>query len=234
MGTKEYRKPEWVTQMEEGKTKQQGNMEEMLYDSLDCINIRSLEDCSDVCSPCDDALYDFSTNDASERDSEHFRLFYECNSSDFGSYRINSSFHLLPPIEESSEPSSSRSSKSHIECYEYVKSSSCHDIPVASLFDDFSTSDYPQRCHTYPKRSKNVRNYEFTDNRTLYPLEPREIDPGAFFQLHTVDSQEELQEFLLLESQCMSTDGGIAAAFCDDDAGKFVMRGDGKIMPVGI
>jgi len=47
-------------------------------------------------------------------------------------------------------------------------------------------------------------------------MEPREIDPEMFFQLHTADSQDELQEFLLLESQCMSTDGGLHAAFVDE------------------
>lgn len=216
MGTKEYKKPEWVTQMEETKAKQQGSLEEMLYDSLDCINVRSTLDFSSEPPAHNNALFDFITNDTVEPEQNRI---YKYHSSDFGSYRINSSFHLLPPIEESSEPSSTGSSNTHIESY--VRSSSCHDIPDTPSFNDFPSTDYSQRCHTYPKRSKNVRiNYELTENRTLYPLEPREIDPGAFFQLHTVDSQEELQEFLLLESQCMSNDGGISAAFCDDDAGK--------------
>lgn len=222
MGTKEYRKPEWVTQMEEVKAKQEGSTEESLYDSLDCINMRSCVEYSEIFSPCDNnAFVEFSTNEAPER-SEHYRLGYEYGGAECSSYRINSSFHLLPPIEESSEPSSSSGSlKSHSE--NYIRSSSCHDIPDNANFDDLSSSDFTQRCHTYPKRSKNVRsNYEFSDNRTLYPLEPREIDPGAFFQLHTVDSQEELQEFLLLESQCMSNEDGLSAAFCDRDSGKFV------------
>ncbi|KAJ8977043.1 hypothetical protein NQ317_000715 [Molorchus minor] len=50
----------------------------------------------------------------------------------------------------------------------------------------------------------------------MYPLEPRELDPSAFFQLHTADSQEELQEFLLLESECMGDSNrgrGLASAF---------------------
>lgn len=66
-----------------------------------------------------------------------------------------------------------------------------------------------QKYHTYPmskipvsKRSINRKIENYTMDPRMFPLEPREIDLESFQQLHTVDSQEELQEFLLLESQC--------------------------------
>lgn len=40
------------------------------------------------------------------------------------------------------------------------------------------------------------------NNIKTHPLEPREIEIEKFQQLHMIGSQEELQEFLLLESQC--------------------------------
>ncbi|XP_043261540.1 uncharacterized protein LOC122402645 [Colletes gigas] len=68
--------------------------------------------------------------------------------------------------------------------------------------------DHARKYHTYPKSripvarwSKERRFGKLMDPK-MYPLEPREIDLEAFQQLHTADSQEELQEFLLLESQC--------------------------------
>ena len=69
--------------------------------------------------------------------------------------------------------------------------------------------DHARKYHTYPKSripiarwSKERRYGNLMMDPKMYPLEPREIDLDAFQQLHTADSQEELQEFLLLESQC--------------------------------
>lgn len=69
--------------------------------------------------------------------------------------------------------------------------------------------DHSRKYHTYPKSripvarwSKERRLGNLMMDPKMYPLEPREIDLEAFQQLHTADSQEELQEFLLLESQC--------------------------------
>lgn len=78
------------------------------------------------------------------------------------------------------------------------------------------TYDYRRKYHTYPKsripipkRSRERRFENYADPR-MFPLEPREINLESFQQLHTADSQEELQEFLLLESQC-SGNLGLAA-----------------------
>lgn len=71
------------------------------------------------------------------------------------------------------------------------------------------TYSYKRKYHTYPKsripvlksrKERRIENYPM--NPQMFPLEPREIDLEFFQQLHTADSQEELQEFLLLESQC--------------------------------
>lgn len=123
---------------------------------------------------------------------------------------MSSSFHYLPPIEESSEPSSGRDSKSNI-FDTLLKSFSYHDISNNDLYECLSDS-FQSRCHTFPKYSKTSlinKSYKSMETRTFYPLEPRELDPEAFYQLYTADSLEELQEFLLLESQCMLNDNGL-------------------------
>lgn len=162
-------------------------------------------------------MFDFRTNPSVTlsllSDSDNFRVFSDF--SEVGCYKMNASFQYLPPIEESSEPSSDSSSKSNYISTTFLKSSSCHNITNSDLYEALSDCS-DGRCQTFPKRSKiNSRNksYNLTENRTLYPLEPRELDPSMFCQLHSADSQEELQEFLLLESQCMSTEGGFSAAF---------------------
>lgn len=72
-----------------------------------------------------------------------------------------------------------------------------------------STFKHRRKYHTYPKSripvpkySKERRFENYPADPRMFPLEPREIDLESFQQLHTADSQEELQEFLLLESQC--------------------------------
>lgn len=68
-----------------------------------------------------------------------------------------------------------------------------------------------KRKYTYPKfkipvskcsKIKEAKLENYVINLRIFPLEPREIDLEPFQQLHTTDNQEELQEFLLLESQC--------------------------------
>lgn len=85
------------------------------------------------------------------------------------------------------------------------------------------TYDYKRKYHTYPKsripvlkctRKRRIENYAI-DPR-MFPLEPREIDLDSFQQLHTADSQEELQEFLLLESQCSGNLGLASNAFTSE------------------
>jgi len=125
----------------------------------------------------------------------------------FADYDVNSAFYLSP-IQEHSEPTSSDGGSDR------VRSLSCQEVSSSSAAE---TEDPTGRSQTYPRThaDESVAMY----NRRKYaghPMEPREIDPEMFFQLHTADSQDELQEFLLLESQCMSTDGGLHAAFVDE------------------
>lgn len=85
------------------------------------------------------------------------------------------------------------------------------------------TYNYKKKYHTYPKsripilkctRKRRLQNY--TMDPQMFPLEPREIDLEFFQQLHTADSQEELQEFLLLESQCSGNLGLASNAFTSE------------------
>lgn len=119
------------------------------------------------------------------------------------------SFYLLPPIEEFSEPSTSGSSRSdHL--VERQQSSSCQDLSTTTDFD----VGMRIRCQTFPRTCEEVlESRALARAHTMYPEEPRELDPDCFYQLHTADSGEELQEFLLLESQCMTVDTGLAHAF---------------------
>lgn len=128
-------------------------------------------------------------------------------------------FSTLSPIEENSEHStgSSRDTTLKYSQYPQIYSSSFDPIPSEPEYEN-----YPEKFQTFP-RSKNGNktvgiNKNYYYETTMYPLEPRELDPIAFNQLHTADSQEELQEFLLLESECMSEKGkGLAAAFISSD-----------------
>lgn len=148
---------------------------------------------------------------------------------DYGDYEIEDDgsstdpgFDLLTPIEENSEPTTSASksascktssdetasSSERLEMKQ--QSSSCQNV---SNFETNFSED--ARSQTFPRSKIETETLPFAN--PYYPLEPREVDPELFFQLHTVDSQEELQEFLLLESQCHThddgKDGGLSAAF---------------------
>lgn len=131
----------------------------------------------------------------------------------------------LSPIQEYSEPSTQSGSfkeanviSKRITSDLSLLSYSCDVLP--SKFEDNTAVSI--KCQTFP-RSRTDNNINTLEHTTHYfgetlrfPLAPREIDPFAYYQLHTADSQEELQEFLLLESACMSDNkgAGLASAFC--------------------
>ena len=196
VGTKEYRKPEWVTHMEDMQEKLKGKIYEAISDD-------SLEH---ACVERQSEWEELSTEEE-EGEEEEDRD------------ENQGSFYLLPPIEEKSEPSSSESGKA-TECEK--RSFSLHNLTrVGSSYEETS------RCQTFPRakateaswtRCQAGPKHKFGLNNTLYPLEPRELDPESFQQLHTADSCEELQEFLLLESQCMTAEHGLAAAFLTQGA----------------
>lgn len=137
-----------------------------------------------------------------------------------------STFHLSP-IEESSDTSSaSGRNKSDV-------------TAVAGKSVIKSTYSYRRKYHTYPrsripvpKYSKERRFDNYPADPRMFPLEPREIDLESFQQLHTADSQEELQEFLLLESQCsgnLGLAGNVSEAsygehYTDDERGSMSGR----------
>lgn len=180
IGTKDYRKPEWVTHMEELQSQLKGKERTLSLDSLEHVVVRH---------PCESEEEDY----------------------DEGSQEIPlaGSFYLLPPIEEFSEPSTSGSSRSD-RPVERQLASSCQDLSTGSHFDVGMRS----RCQTFPLTCEEVQESRaLARAHTMYPEEPRELDPDSFHQLHTADSSEELQEFLLLESQCMTVDTGLAHAF---------------------
>lgn len=137
----------------------------------------------------------------------------------FSDYDVKGDF-FLSPIQEHSEPSSSDGGGGGVSDNRF-RSLSCHEIVTSTGHGVLDEDDPSGRSQTYPRThadetvaAYNRRKYEH--HHRHHPLEPRELDPEMFFQLHTADSQEELQEFLLLESQCMSTDGGgLHAAFVD-------------------
>lgn len=192
-GTKAYRKPSWVTQMEELREQLQGK-----------CTAGSLDAC------CVHGLATQSDNDDDDDDHPVVR-----HGTYFADYDVNSAFYLSPILEHS-EPTSSDGGSDR------VRSLSCQELVSAATPAD--ADDPTGRSQTYPRThaDESVAAYnrrKFTGGHH-HLLEPREIDPEMFFQLHTADSQDELQEFLLLESQCMSTDGGggggLHAAFVDD------------------
>lgn len=131
-------------------------------------------------------------------------------------------YYTLSPIEENSEPSTGSSTLKETISKEIYPSQL-----LSSSFDPIPSEreELDEKYQTFPRSKNTIERYaqmnEYSDRMMMmYPLEPRELDPCAFNQLHTVDSQEELQEFLLLESECMSDikGRGLATAFLDDDS----------------
>jgi hypothetical protein len=148
---------------------------------------------------------------------------------------VCSSFYLLSPIQESSEPSTESSCnegsndvgvrKLDRSDHSTMKllSASCEAISMTDA--SMVSHNFQTKYQTFPRSKIPILSplrtnacYSVPEDPMIYPLEPRELDPAGFHQLHMADSQEELQEFLLLESQCMTTDGqGLAAAFVVSD-----------------
>ncbi|XP_044767055.1 uncharacterized protein LOC123322983 [Coccinella septempunctata] len=135
------------------------------------------------------------------------------------------SFYLLSPIEEKSE-SSTRSSSFHESSSSEKRQRTRKATTSLSISFDLlpeeknvvhfsSESNLLQKCI-----GQNIRFNSNVPGYAIFPLEPRELDPSSFFQLHTADSQEELQEFLLLESECMTHNckKGLANAFLHFDS----------------
>lgn len=115
--------------------------------------------------------------------------------------------YYLSPIEENSEASST-SGQSKLDA-RFFKTGTQESSTRKEVTDNDVKYEHSRKYHTYPKSripvprwSKERHFGNLTMDSRMYPLEPREIELEAFQQLHTADSQEELQEFLLLESQC--------------------------------
>lgn len=170
-------------------------------------------------------------SESDESDSEFEFLEAECEVSDEegkdtvddDSYGKNS-FYILSPIQESSEGSSNSTDNQVTDCKNHnihedgmrLMSSSLHVVSVVREDEDpLSKSQTFPRSKIATRRQPSEKEY----NPNLYPFEPRELDPSFYHQLHAADSQEELQEFLLLETECMETDSkrGLAAAFTSSE-----------------
>ncbi|PSN29187.1 hypothetical protein C0J52_25667 [Blattella germanica] len=178
-----------------------------------------------------------------ERSEEVVEIIYVSENEDNNKSHMSNSFYLLSPIQESSEPSTESSCNGgsngvgnrrldkHVPSNMKLLSASCEAI---STTDSSMASDLQTKYQTFPRSKIPVLSpmrsnacYSVPEDPMMYPLEPRELDPAGFHQLHMADSQEELQEFLLLESQCMTTDGqGLAAAFIVSDEEPFHSDGD--------
>ena len=187
-----------------------------------------------------------------ERSEEVVEIIYVSEHEDSNkSHSVSNSFYLLSPIQESSEPSTEsscnggsngvgiRRTERHESSTIKLLSASCEAIPT---IDASMTSELQTKYLTFPRSKIPVLSpmrtnacYSVPEDPMMYPLEPRELDPAGFHQLHMADSQEELQEFLLLESQCMTTDGqGLAAAFVTSDEEHFHSDGDEQCTMSGI
>lgn len=151
-------------------------------------------------------------------------------------------YYILSPIDENTEPSMSGSSKDSNESdkkqnnfsHSRIFSNSC--VHISSNVIDIVPDN--EKSQTFPRSKdsgalRRQQKYGCYYDKTIYPLEPRELDPSTFFQLHNADSQEELQEFLLLESECMSDSKGrgLATAFKFSDDDVSIPEGSSKAHP---
>lgn len=126
---------------------------------------------------------------------EHFHLIKKTNSSENQKLPF-----YLSSIEEKNEMPSMRDQNKR-------------DAKIFKISEKLAVKpihDYKRKYHTYPKYripvskcSKERRLENYAMNSRIFPLEPREIDLEFFQQLHIA----ELQEFLLLESQCSGNFG---------------------------
>lgn len=234
LGTKEYRKPEWVTHMEEMQEKLRGKHN---TSDVDCMS-------NNVCNVVDASSHSSCVLNKSEFYSYSYAS-ENSNNSNFAHLIItdylNSHRKSITAAIESLDSKVSVNGLSNselnatIEQKESEVSFSLHDCITLTPHDETDSHMYcnkyptkqlsascehlservyipPRLYHTLPR----LHNDHGLHTNTLFPLEPRELDPTNYFQLHTADSEEELQEFLLLESQCCE-DRGIAAAFSDMD-----------------
>lgn len=155
--------------------------------------------------------------------------FYTTDDVQNADYRYFDSF-VLSPIEEYSEIStrnnslqSSREFAKRSNNALFFSSYSCSflttktedDVVAALKYQTFPRSKVECSFNSYESLLEGPHKSHNRSDMSRFPLAPREIDPAAYYQLHTADSQEELQEFLLLESACMNDNKGpgLAAAF---------------------
>ncbi|CAG2053837.1 unnamed protein product [Timema podura] len=119
-------------------------------------------------------------------------------------------FFFLPPIRESSEPSTASSSnraskssdeKSAEESTMRLLSASCENLPT--VVDASMKPSRQTKYQTYPRSKIPVLSpkrtnacYSVPENSTKFPLEPRELDPSAFQQLHTADTTQCVPTFV--------------------------------------
>jgi len=200
-------------------------------DSTEYFSIQEVESQSDYESDFYSPLPIRSTEEWEEGDPNVLVEFPEEGTTEIVEVEEEPGYYYLSPILESSEPSDSANSDSAEEVNQIAPqrqmSSSCEALPTQAQLADFQ-----QRCQTFPRTRSSSGNdpslgVRTSSPRTLYPLEPRELDPCSFQQLHTADSTDELQEFLLLETQCMANDeGGLASAFINSDSPN--VSGSGK------
>lgn len=226
--------------MEEMQAQLKGNEESKMYISrMEHVSVKRL---CEVSSHSWDALNEvFSTDDSgfvnglrgkymNKRSNLNSKVDSNLNKDHNNDPNENPANYLLSSIEENSEPSTVESNKSDtfnlnalVNVNKQKLSASCQY--VSRISDSEFGDHFHHRSQTFPRCKiplswiKHGREIDCTRSNTFYPLEPREVDLEIFQQLHTADSQEELQEFLLLESQCMTTEGGLAAAFSDEPSG---------------
>lgn len=189
---------------------------------MELIGISNLEQ-SSIEAQLDNVLENQNGNELVYYSDEELKEYQaENNERRYSQDATNACFFTLSPIEENSEPSTGSSTLKDnnfkdsriLQSY----SSSCDPIPSEPFY--LHTSE---KFQTFPRtkctNKSQINSKDYYYESIMYPLEPRELDPCAFNQLHTVDSQEELQEFLLLESECMSgeQDFGIASAFIESE-----------------
>lgn len=240
VGTKAYRKPEWVTHMEELQAQLKGNEGSEIYISrMEHVSVKHLYEVSshswvalkEIFSPDDSSFVSGVKGKCMKKQTNLNIKIDNTFIKDHNDELIeNPTSYFLSSIEENSEPSTVESNKSDIldqnATYNINKqklSASCQYMTSTS--DPEFNGYFRHRSQTFPcskvplSWNKHCRELDVTHSNTFYPLEPREIDIEIFQQLHTADSQEELQEFLLLETQCMTAEGGIAAAFSDKTSG---------------
>lgn len=147
------------------------------------------------------------------RHERQIQEYFQSNVKGTASQSRSKSPFYLSPIEEKSEKRMSNQNNFDTKIYKMVP----EELVLKPVYH------YNKKYHTYPKsripvsKYSRERRYEnYVMDPRMFPLEPREIDLESFQQLHTADSQEELQEFLLLESQCSGNLGLAGNVFASE------------------